>query len=154
MCIVSFEGCTGYIFTLLTPWIRILRRWQSLLCLKTRILWELNTHYRVYKSPSIFLISSHVNPIYFSHPVPLRFILIVSSSLRLGLKWSRLFRFSNRNYVGVCISHTSCLLYDPSILFFMILLHKYRDSQTGGRSWSSGGRELFIWEQYLNIGAK
>jgi len=51
----------------------------------TSLLWNPKLYYRVNKSLPLAPILSHMNPFYLSHPISLRFILIVSSHLCLGL---------------------------------------------------------------------
>jgi hypothetical protein len=55
-----------------------------------RILWNLEVHYRIHKSPPTVSILSQLNPVHAPHPTSQRSILILSSHLRLGLPSGRL----------------------------------------------------------------
>jgi hypothetical protein len=55
-----------------------------------RVLWNPKVHYRTDKSPPPVPILSHINPVHAPHPNSWRSILILSSHLRRGCKYTLL----------------------------------------------------------------
>jgi len=64
-----------------------------------RILWNPKVHYRIHKCPSLVPILSHVYPVHTPRTTSWRFILILSSHLRLGLPNGLFLRFPHQNPV-------------------------------------------------------
>jgi hypothetical protein len=72
-------------------------------------------HYRVHMSPPLVSILSQINPLHNSHPISLRFILILSFNLCAGPP-SGLFMFSYQNPACTPIPSYTCYMSWPSHL--------------------------------------
>ena len=83
-----------------------------------RILWNLKVYYRIHKCQSPVPSLSQINPVHTPHPTSWRFVLILSSHLRLGLP-SGLFP-SGFPTKTLYTSLSPYVLHVPPISFFSI----------------------------------
>jgi hypothetical protein len=95
---------------LLTPYSAVLLEELSISAGQeiSRILWNPKAHYCVHKSPPLFTIQSHINPI-LALPNDLRSILIFFFHLRLSLSSVLVFSFHPQPSMHLSLIHATCL---------------------------------------------
>jgi hypothetical protein len=89
----------------------------------TFVLWKPKIRYSVYNSPLLVPVLSHVNPLQISHPISLKYILILSFHLRLGSQSSLFLSYSpTKMKCAVLISPTHAALLTHLMLLDFIAL--------------------------------